>query len=72
MKQTIITWVKGHSAVVIDLEKAGAVEEAERIFREQRDKGLLAVVTAPGAMRQITEYEPDAETIEFVAPMIGG
>ena len=72
MQQKLIVWYKGHSTTTIDLEAKGAVEEATRIFEEQRRAGFLPVRTEPGPLEALTSYDPLAQTIEFVVPIAGG
>jgi hypothetical protein len=56
-----------------DAEARAAVEEAERIFAEQRARGATAFVVAPNQPpRVITGFDPEAEQIVVVPRIAGG
>lgn len=72
MQQKLITWYKGHTVLEVDTEQADAVAAAEELFAMNRATGFLAVRTAPGKPEALRQYDPLAETIEFVLPIQGG
>jgi hypothetical protein len=50
-----------------------AVEEAERIFREERARGATAFRVEPGSpARRIDEFDRSAEQIVMVPRIAGG
>ncbi|HEX9038414.1 MAG TPA: hypothetical protein VF808_15635 [Ktedonobacterales bacterium] len=56
-----------------DLEAQQAVEEAERIFAEQRAHGSTAVRVAPGEPAQrIDTFDPTAPEIVMLPRVVGG
>jgi hypothetical protein len=56
-----------------DVEQAAAVEEAERIFREERARGATAFKVQPGeAGLRIDEFDHTAEQIVLVPRIAGG
>jgi hypothetical protein len=56
-----------------DPEAVAAVAEAERIFREERARGAVALRLAPGRpAERIEEFDPAAEQIVMVPRVIGG
>lgn len=56
-----------------DKEAIAAVQEAERIFREQRARGSTAVRVQPGRpAERIDEFDPTAEQILMVPRVVGG
>lgn len=71
-QQRIIVWQRGHTTHTIDLDSAEAVREAEAIFNRARRQGMTAFRTSPAPATLIHEYDPEAEIIEFVQPIMGG
>jgi hypothetical protein len=58
---------------VNDPDALAAVAEAERIFRRARASGAVAFSVAPGKPAQrISEFDPDADEVLIVPPMVGG
>ncbi len=56
-----------------DAEAVAAVKEAERIFRDQRARGAVAVRMAPGKpAEKIDQFDPNAEEILMVPRVVGG
>jgi hypothetical protein len=56
-----------------DPEAVAAVAEAERIFREERARGAVALRLAPGrSAERIEEFDPAAEQIVMVPRVVGG
>jgi hypothetical protein len=56
-----------------DVEQAAAVEEAERIFREERARGATAFKVQPGeAGLRIDEFDRTAEQIVLIPRIAGG
>lgn len=56
-----------------DEEAQRAVEEAERIFAEQRTRGATAVRVSPGQPAQrIDSFDPTAEEIVMIPRVVGG
>jgi hypothetical protein len=50
-----------------------AVEDAVRAFREELDRGYLAMVsTGPGHAEQVRELPVDADTVILRLPISGG
>lgn len=68
----VITW-KTPEAGIEDVEAQAAVEEAERIFRQQRARGSTAVKVEPGQPAQrIDEFDPNAREIVMLPRVVGG
>lgn len=56
-----------------DEEARLAVEEAERIFAEQRARGATAVRVSPGQPAQrIDSFDPAAQEIVMIPRVVGG
>lgn len=56
-----------------DLEQRAAVEEAERIFRDERARGATAFRIDPDeAALRIDEFDPTADQIVMVPRIAGG
>ena len=56
-----------------DVEQVAAVEEAERIFREERSRGATAFKVTPGEPgTRIDDFDPTAEQIVMVPRIAGG
>ena len=56
-----------------DVEQIAAVEEAERIFRDERARGATAFKVRPGeAGERIDEFDRTAEQIVLVPRIAGG
>lgn len=56
-----------------DLEQLAAVEEAERIFRDERARGATAFRVESGeAAIRIDEFDPTADQIVMVPRIAGG
>lgn len=56
-----------------DEEARKAVEEAERIFADQRVRGATAVRVAPGELGQrIDSFDPTAQEIVMLPRVVGG
>src|SRR5262249_18609591 len=56
-----------------DPEALAAVQEAERIFREQRERGATAFrVEKPRVLVRMDEFDPAAEQIMMVPRLVGG
>ena len=56
-----------------DVEQAAAVEEAERIFREERARGATAFKVVPGEPGvRIDDFDRTAEQIVMVPRIAGG
>lgn len=64
----------GHSTVAEwSADDPAAVEAAVRAFREELDRGYLAMVTTgPGRAEQVRELPPDAELVILRLPISGG
>ena len=64
----------GHSTVAEwTADDAVAVEAAVRAFREELDRGYLAMVTAgPGRAEQVRELPLDADLVILRLPLAGG
>lgn len=61
---TVAEWTPGDPA---------AVERAVEAFREELDRGYLAMVsTGPGHAEQVRELPVDAETVILRLPISGG
>ena len=56
-----------------DREAAAAVREAERIFREQRERGSTAFKVVPGepAVR-LDAFDPEADQVIIIPRVVGG
>ncbi len=76
----VLSW-RGDTKVSYDVERAtrgnaeqmAAVEEAERIFREERARGATAFRVEPGApARRIDEFDRSADQIVMVPRIAGG
>jgi hypothetical protein len=76
----VLSW-RGDTKVTYDVERAAAgdvehvaaVEEAERIFREERARGATAFRVAPGAAAErIDEFDRTADQIVMVPRIAGG
>ncbi len=56
-----------------DPEAVAAIHEAERIFREQRERGATAFRAGQGrAFERINEFDPTAEQIVLIPMLVGG
>jgi hypothetical protein len=56
-----------------DVEQAAAVDEAERIFREERARGATAFKVVPGEPGvRIDDFDRTAEQIVMVPRIAGG
>jgi len=56
-----------------DPEAIQAVAEAERIFAEARARGAQAFRVTPGEPAQrLAQFDPQAEEIIVIPPMVGG
>lgn len=56
-----------------DPEAVAAVQEAERIFAEQRARGATAVRVAPDRpAERIDRFDPEAEQIVMIPRVVGG
>lgn len=56
-----------------DRDALRAIEEAERIFAEQRSRGATAVRVAPGEPAQrIETFDPTAPEIVMIPRVVGG
>lgn len=56
-----------------DTEARAAVDEAERIFAEQRLRGATAVRVMPGEPAQrVDSFDPEAQEIVMIPHVIGG
>lgn len=64
----------GHSTVAEwSADDPAAVEAAVRAFREELDRGYLAMVsTGPGRAEQVRELPLDAELVILRLPISGG
>ncbi len=64
----------GHSTVAEwTADDPAAVEAAVEAFREQLERGYLAMVTAgPGQAEQVRELPVDAELVILRLPLAGG
>jgi hypothetical protein len=61
------------AAMTGNLEAESAVQEAERIFEQQRARGALAVrVTPDGAPQRIDQFDPEALQILLLPRVVGG
>ena len=61
------------AVAVGDPEAVAAVQEAERIFAEQRARGATAVRVTPGKpAERIDTFDPEAQEIVMVPRVIGG
>lgn len=62
-----------HQAQTGNPDALAAVEEAERIFREQRARGATAFRVEKGrALTRVDEFDPTLEHIVMVPRLIGG
>jgi hypothetical protein len=69
---SVVTWDR-KGAEAGDLEAAAAVQEAERIFEEQRARGATAFRVAPDKpAERIDEFDPLAQEIIMVPRVAGG
>ena len=69
---SVVTWDR-MGAETGDLEAAAAVQEAERIFDEQRARGATAFRVAPDKpAERIDEFDPLAQEIIMVPRVAGG
>jgi hypothetical protein len=56
-----------------DAEAVGAVQEAERIFAEQKARGATAFRVAPGRpAERLDSFDPQAEHVVLVPRVAGG
>lgn len=56
-----------------DPAAVAAVQEAERIFREQREQGATAFVIEKGhAPTSISTFDPTAEQVVIIPRLVGG
>ncbi len=56
-----------------DLDAVAAVREAERLFEEARARGASAFRVAPGRpAERLDRFDPEAEQIVVVPPVVGG
>ncbi len=56
-----------------DLDAVAAVREAERLFEEARARGAAAFRVAPGRpAERLDRFDPEAEQIVVVPPVVGG
>ncbi len=56
-----------------DPEAVAAIHEAERIFREQRERGATAFRAGQGRVfERIDEFDPTAEQIVLIPMLVGG
>jgi len=64
----------GHTTVAEwTTEDPAAVERAVQAFREELDRGYLAMVTTgPGQAEQVRELPVDADTVILRLPISGG
>lgn len=61
------------SAAAGDVDQIAAVEEAERIFREERARGATAFNVRPGQpATRIDTFDPTADQIVMVPRIAGG
>lgn len=71
--QLIVLGTRGDTRVAWELNEAGAVKEAERIFEEQRSKGAAAFKIEPGKPAELLErFDPKVEQIIVVPRVAGG
>lgn len=69
---TTVTW-DSTAVRASDPEAIAAVEEAERILDEERQKGSTAFAGRPGEPRvKIEQFDPEAEEIIVVPRIVGG
>lgn len=67
-----ISW-DAHGLQAGDPEALAAVQEAERIFAEQRARGAQAFrLRRSGAAERLDTFDPEAETIIIVPRVVGG
>lgn len=57
------TWTKGNTE---------EIERAEKVFKEYREKGWLAVAEITGRKTQIFNFNPDLENITLIPLELGG
>jgi hypothetical protein len=56
-----------------DAEAVAAVQEAERIFAQQRAKGAVAFKVRPGRpAERLDHFDPEAEQVVMVPRIAGG
>jgi hypothetical protein len=61
------------AVLVSDEEAEQAIQEAERIFAEQRAKGSTAVRVTPGKpAERIDVFDPAAQEIVMIPRVVGG
>lgn len=68
---------KGHTTVTWDPEVEDAVKEAERIFKEKMNEPTPRYAYkvprgGNGTAERIREFDPQAQEIYVIAPMVGG
>lgn len=69
---TVVVW-DGRKVETGDPEALAAVREAERIFREQRERGATAFRISPERpAERIDQFDPLAEQIIVVPRVAGG
>ena len=69
---TIVEW-DGQKVETSDPEALAAVREAERLFREQRERGATAFRVSPDRpAERIDQFDPHAEQIVVVPRVAGG
>lgn len=69
-----VTWSTADTDdTAVDPEVSAAVREAERIFREQKERGATAFRIGEGEPPvRIDEFDPQAEQIVMVPRVVGG
>lgn len=56
-----------------DPAAVAAVQEAERIFRQQREQGAIAFILEKGhAPTYISTFDPTAEQVVIIPRLVGG
>lgn len=71
MGKLIIRDHTGHSTVEFDKANRVSIEEAERRIREIPGC-VLAEPTAKGVFKKVKAFNPDAEEVHVIRPLMGG
>jgi hypothetical protein len=73
MGRIIVANRRGHQVVEWEVDDAAAVQEAERILREARERGCAVSKKVGGQHVIDTEpFDPRVEEYQIIAPIAGG
>ena len=73
MGRIIVANRRGHQVVEWDLDNAEAIQEAERILREARDRGCAISRKVDGQhVIDNGPFDPTVEEYQIIAPIAGG